>query len=525
MDYKTDSHELAKSLEIISKLGHENGIRYSELAEYDKAAEQYLLIAEAYEKAINIIEKQPEEYSTMKTLLATFRSTKFYWLKQAEISKRESSQERIIRHANIGSELQSAGNYEQSIKSFENAINAGSSIVETAEILNEKGNSYYYSGNFQDAKKSYKRATELDSSYSEAWANLGLVSMSLEEYNDAIEYFNNANRLNGPSDMYLTNLGIANYNLEKYEEAQRYLLEATTLNPRSVDALIALGALYNDAFLDNQKATEYFNRAILIDPSSLLAMTNLAEILLITDNYSASTKMSIKVKDSGDEYYGFVARLLLITSLYLQSAYERAASTTLDFLNYFESLPSTYKIKWNFNSLSKKIQRESKNVEVRELLLKLLSLKDFTEKPKEKRLVLSEIRGRVTKGYKWRALSQLRKKITHTDKSKELDIDVRNISQRDPDEYGYYLWELYLVGSINSLSQISKVVYHLHPTFVNPIQEIDSGKDPDVINNGFRLKSRGWGEFQVKIRIVLKNGHEITKYHWLTLSGPTPLDS
>jgi hypothetical protein len=246
-------------------------------------------------------------------------------------------------------------------------------------------------------------------------------------------------------------------------------------------------------------------------------MINLAEILLILDSYGDSEELAMKVRDSGDEDYGFVARLLLITSPYLQQRYERATSTTLDFLKYFESLPETYKVKWNFGSLSKKIQNECKNTDVQKMLLELLSLRDLGEKQKEKRLIVTKIQERLTKEDKWWMLSGIRKKISHSDKLDKLDITVQNISQIDPDEYGYYLWELYLVGSDNSLSQISKVIYYLHPTFLNPIQVVDSSTDPDVTKNGFRLKSRGWGEFQVKIKIVLKNGQEITKYHWLAL--------
>ena len=525
MDKIKDEDHLVQILEEISKHGQENEMKYSESGDYDKAAEEYGLIAKGYNHAIEIINENSKDYSLMKRLITTFESTAKYWEKQAETARRESSYNKVRRYTNIGSDLQSIGNYEQSIKSFDNAINERPSLIETVDIWNKRGNSYYYSGKFKEAKKSYEKALYLDPHDPLALGNLGLVSMALEDYDKAIEYYIKAIAIDRPSDLYLTNLGIAYYYLGKNEEAREYLSRAIKINPNSVDAYMALGAVYNDGFLDYQMAETYFSHAMLIDPNSILAQINLSEVLLILDRYDESEKIAKSVRDSGNENYGFVARLLLTCSLYLHIHYEKAGSATLDTLRYYESLPSKYEIKWNFNTLRQKIEKESKNIQVREILLALISLQDLVKNKEQKKLTVAKIKELISGEKKGEEdLDTLKEEIPFK-KMDNFDISIENISKPDPDEYGYYFWEIYLVASENVLSQINKVIYYLHPTFLNPVQVIDRKKDSEAEKNGFRLKRRGWGEFQITIKIILDDKCEIMKYHWLKLSGPTPLDT
>lgn len=73
-------------------------------------------------------------------------------------------------------------------------------------------------------------------------------------------------------------------------------------------------------------------------------------------------------------------------------------------------------------------------------------------------------------------------------------------------------WSVWLVGSATELDQIEYVTYTLHPTFPNPVQEIYTRED------GFRLKSSGWGEFTIYIDITQKNGESFQLTHDLKLT-------
>ncbi|HKG87361.1 MAG TPA: tetratricopeptide repeat protein [Nitrososphaeraceae archaeon] len=527
MDKVQEADHLVKCLERISTIGYYNATQYAKEGEHDKAADEYSLITSAYYKAIDLINKYPKEYSALKSIIDTLKETAKYWQKQAISSSHEDSQDKVNRYVNMGSELQSIGDYNRSIESFNNAMNSGSeSPIESAKIWNEKGNSYYYSGKYTEAKESYARATELEPYNGIAWGNLGLINMQLGEYETAIQNYKEAIRLErSPSDLYLSSIGIANYHLGRYEKALEYLIQAVKINPNSVDSLVTLGAIYNDGFFDPNKAKEYFERAILIDPTSLIAKINLAEILLILSEYDRSEELSKEVRDSNNENYGFVARFFLICSLYLRHTYEDASILTLDILNYCESLPADYVIDWKFDSLSQKIKREVSNKEIYEVLFSLISLKEAIRNKDEKESILRKIRERVIVEKKWWSLERITEEMMSSNKKiKKAKIEIKNTSYPDENEEGYYFWEIRITAHTNILSEIDKVVYYLHPTFLNPIQEVDRKRDPAAEINGFRLQGRAWGEFQVKIKIILKDGSEIMKYHWLTLNGPTPLE-
>jgi tetratricopeptide (TPR) repeat protein len=518
------SDQLLKSLERINTISHGNAAHYTLAGQHDKAARELSLIGEAYEKAISLINADSVTYASLTNLVDTFKEVSKYWKEQAGASANEGSRDRISSYINIGSQQQSSGDYKRSIESFSNAIKSGeSSSSETAELWNETGNSYYYSGNFQEAKKSYERAVEAEPYNAVAWANLGLVSIALEDYEAAIRHYKKAMSIDrGTPDFYLAKLGIANYRLGRYNEALDLLLQALKENPNSVDVLVLLGAIYNDGFSEYEKARECFDRAFSLDPASLLVKINLAEILLILDDYDRSEAFAKDVRDRSSENYGFIARFLLVCLLYWRERYYKASAATIDLLSYYESLPQDYVISWNFTSLSKKIREDLTNTEIRDVLLSLISLKEALRMRDEKESILNGIRQKVIVEKKWWRPPRIGTRSN--DDALKLDIEINNTSAPDASKEGYYFWEIHLVAPDDVLADIAKVIYYLHPSFLNPVEEIDRERDPDAEKNGFRLSSRGWGEFRVKVKITFKDGIEITKYHWLKLAGPTPLE-
>jgi hypothetical protein len=77
-----------------------------------------------------------------------------------------------------------------------------------------------------------------------------------------------------------------------------------------------------------------------------------------------------------------------------------------------------------------------------------------------------------------------------------LEQDVKQIAD------GWWFWAVWLAGDAADLDQVEKVVYHLHPTFLEPVQIRTDRK------NGFRLEGNGWGEFTVRARLDFKDGRE-----------------
>lgn len=73
-------------------------------------------------------------------------------------------------------------------------------------------------------------------------------------------------------------------------------------------------------------------------------------------------------------------------------------------------------------------------------------------------------------------------------------------------------WTVYIDGDDAALSMVKEVEYTLHPTF------------PDNIRSGeganFEHSTSGWGEFNIKVKIIFKDYRKKTMYvdYWLILS-------
>jgi transcription initiation factor IIF auxiliary subunit len=76
---------------------------------------------------------------------------------------------------------------------------------------------------------------------------------------------------------------------------------------------------------------------------------------------------------------------------------------------------------------------------------------------------------------------------------------------------GRYEWTVFLVAEAPFLKTIKYVEYTLHPSIPNPVQII---RDHDT---NFALSSNGWGEFNIFVKIVFKNGRKMYFEHWLNL--------
>jgi len=92
--------------------------------------------------------------------------------------------------------------------------------------------------------------------------------------------------------------------------------------------------------------------------------------------------------------------------------------------------------------------------------------------------------------------------VKATEETRQLPIQINNIATKN--NAGSWDWKIFLESSDDVLSQVKCVEYTLHPTFPNPIQEIcEKGSNE---NQAFILIGNGWGTFEVKIRLLLKDG-------------------
>jgi transcription initiation factor IIF auxiliary subunit len=63
-------------------------------------------------------------------------------------------------------------------------------------------------------------------------------------------------------------------------------------------------------------------------------------------------------------------------------------------------------------------------------------------------------------------------------------------------------WTVFIETDEETLSQIEYVEYILHPTFPEPVRRVFKR------DNNFALTAKGWGTFEIKIRVVFKDSAE-----------------
>ena len=84
-------------------------------------------------------------------------------------------------------------------------------------------------------------------------------------------------------------------------------------------------------------------------------------------------------------------------------------------------------------------------------------------------------------------------------------------SRRSNTKSDYFNWDIWIEDGKKPITEIESVEYLLHPTFPNRLRS-----SSDVAAK-FKLKSKGWGEFTIRVIIYEKSGKKIILNHWLTL--------
>jgi len=121
-------------------------------------------------------------------------------------------------------------------------------------------------GDFLAAADAYRKATGLEPSIPELWANLGLMDHQLGNSSEAIVSFKKAAALNSSLFVPQLFLGIEYLNAKNPADALPYLERARTLKPEDLQAALSLGSAYS--MLDRgDHATDSFWKATQIAPN------------------------------------------------------------------------------------------------------------------------------------------------------------------------------------------------------------------------------------------------------------------
>jgi tetratricopeptide (TPR) repeat protein len=142
------------------------------------------------------------------------------------------------------------------------AVSAAVSAQESAQTLQPLlagAQAAQSRGDFQAAADAYRKATGLEPSIPQLWANLGLMDHQLGKSPEAIEAFKKAAELNSSLFVPQLFLGIEYLDARNPAAALPYLKRAVTINPGDVQAALSLGRAYSLLDRGSQAAESFWN--------------------------------------------------------------------------------------------------------------------------------------------------------------------------------------------------------------------------------------------------------------------------
>lgn len=195
----------------------------------------------------------------------------------------KEASDRAPFYYNLAFSFKLDGKPHEAIENFEKAL---ALQPEIKEAFNEIGNMYKEINNIEKARDNWKKAISLDSSFAEAKANLAL-SYEQENINLAIEKLEEISKSYDSEALiwfYLSRLYIKTKQIDKaWQAASR----AKELAPMSDEVRVVLGQLsFAEQKIDNARI--YFEKAVLLNPLNKAALSGLAAIYTIDNDFEAA---------------------------------------------------------------------------------------------------------------------------------------------------------------------------------------------------------------------------------------------
>lgn len=213
-------------------------------------------------------------------------------------------------HSSLGNALQTAGQFDAAVASYDRALelkpdfaealsNMGSALqvqdqLEQAADCYQRalhirpdyalahfnlGNTLKAMKRYEEACTSYRAALALAPEDAEIHCNLGNSLHELQQYEAALHAYDEALLRNAAYAMAHGNRGAALYKLSRYEEAMHAYQQALQLVPYDTDALNGLGQT-QEALKDYDSALASFRRAVTLRPKKAAGHANLGRVLL-----------------------------------------------------------------------------------------------------------------------------------------------------------------------------------------------------------------------------------------------------
>jgi superkiller protein 3 len=168
-------------------------------------------------------------------------------------------------------------------------MNAKAEGEDTPELHFLLGVAMYSSGLVDSSEAFFRKAIEMDSTYSRAYVNLGIVLDSQRKDVEAEFMYKKALEIDPEDELAYCHLGFIYHARGLHGEAIKYYLRALEVNPNSAQAHYNLGLAFADSRIFKEALREW-ERVIVLDPDGALGQTAKENVDLIRQYLEADIK-------------------------------------------------------------------------------------------------------------------------------------------------------------------------------------------------------------------------------------------
>jgi tetratricopeptide (TPR) repeat protein len=129
---------------------------------------------------------------------------------------------------------------------------------QTASLHNKIGIAYQQLQQYDEAERSYKRASKADPKFAQAVNNLGTVYYAQKGYRKATRQYEKAIALAPENASFLSNLGMAWFARKKYDRATELLAKAMALDPEVIERRGSTGTTLQDRSIEERAKFHYY---------------------------------------------------------------------------------------------------------------------------------------------------------------------------------------------------------------------------------------------------------------------------